>query len=411
MKKRRRLKKKPVIILIVVLGLFIFLITSCSRSCSKKEKEVEIIKKETTFIDDFTNNTNEVLPEKVKNQIIDFFDIYYLSLKELNEYDMRYLFKDEMEAYINQATMNFLINYRKLQRNDLTLDKCRYSLKASKIIKDENELTIVVLENAVFTFSFMKDIDSKIYNVENKFVFKINNNEYELIEYDKEADYYRVISSNISESPTKESVKNVLDEALSLSSAMLENEKSYYQNLKEIPTKKCNHTYDREKATAYALSWITTRNPVYASFDIYGGNCQNYASQVLRSGGIPNDVKGYYRFKYYSSVPDETEASIGRTPSWAGVTQFYIYAKYNQNAAGLCSTVDLNYFYGEKGDLVQFGYKEKWSHTSVITGSVNENGSILDLLTSSNTTDCENFPLSAYNYPNKRLIKIYGWND
>ena len=192
---------------------------------------------------------------------------------------------------------------------------------------------------------------------------------------------------------------------------MIENEKNYYANSKDISSKKCDHSYDRDKAVAYALSWITTRNPEYANFDNYGGNCQNYASQVIKSGGIPNDVKGYYRFKYYSSVPDESEASVGRTPSWAGVSQFYGYAKYNQNSSGLCSTVDINHYYGEKGDLIQFGYKESWAHTSVITGSVIENGEMIDLLTSSNTTDRENFPLSAYNYPNKRLIKIYGWND
>ncbi len=410
MDKKTKLKKGPIIILVVVLLLFIALTIVLLKSCSKKE-EVEVIEKQTSFIDTFMNNTNEGIDEKTKKKIVDFFDIYYLSMKELNEYDMQYLFDDEIAGYINQSAIKFLVNYRKLQRTDLKLDKVKYSLKVSKITKTEDEMKILVLEDSVFNFNFMKDIDSKTYNVENTFTFKRVDDEYKLIKYDKNADFYNVIKNAIPENPTKDNINSATKDAIVLASSMIDNEKNYYENSSNMPTKRCDHAYDREKATAYALSWITTRNPEYANFDNWGGNCQNYASQVIKSGGIPNDVVGYYRFKYYSSVPDETEASIGRTPSWAGVDQFYNYAKYNQNAGGLCSTVDINYYYAEKGDLIQFGYKNTWAHTSVVTGSIVEDGKMIDLLTSSNTTDRENFPLSAYNYPNKRLIKIYGWND
>lgn len=411
MKKKVKLKKKPIIILIIIIVLFIFLITSCSRACAKKETKIETVEKKVTFIGSFMNSTNEGIDEKTKKKIIDFFDIYYLSMKELNEYDMRYLFEDELAGYLNQSAMHYLISYRKLSRNDLKLDKVKYNLNISKISKNDDEMTVVVLEDSIFNFSFMSNIDSKTYNVENTFVFKKENNEYKLVRYDKNADFYNLIKSSIDENSTVEDIANVTKEALVLASSMMDNEKNYYDNLNKAPSKKCDNNYDREKAVNYALSWITTRNPEYANFDLYGGNCQNYASQVLRSGGIPNDMKGYYRFKYYTSVPDETEAEVGRTPSWAGVSQFYDYAKYNQNAGGLCSTVDINYFYGEKGDLIQFGYGDTWAHTSVIVGNVFENGKMVDLLTVSNTTDRENFPLSAYNYPNKRLIKIYGWNN
>ena len=172
MEKKIRLKKKPIIILAVGILLFIFLIVLCVKACSKKEEEVEILKKETTFIETFTNNTTEGIDEKIKKKIIDFFDIYYLSIKELNEYDMTYLFDDELESYINQSAMHFLINYRLMQRTDLKLDKCKYNLKVSKVTKDEDEITLLVLEDSIFNFNFMKDISSKTYNVENTFVFK-----------------------------------------------------------------------------------------------------------------------------------------------------------------------------------------------------------------------------------------------
>ena len=86
MKKRLKLKKEPIIILVIILILFVLLIISCSKSKSKEE--VEVFKKQTSFIESFTNSTNEGIDEKTKKKIIDFFDIYYLSMKELNEYDM-----------------------------------------------------------------------------------------------------------------------------------------------------------------------------------------------------------------------------------------------------------------------------------------------------------------------------------
>ena len=297
MKKRLKLKKEPIIILVIILILFVLLIISCSKSKSKEE--VEVFKKQTSFIESFTNSTNEGIDEKTKKKIIDFFDIYYLSMKELNEYDMRYLFNDEVSSYINQAAMHFLVNYRLLNRNDLKLDKVKYSLNISKITKTEDEMKVLVLEDSIFNFSFMSNIESKTYNVENTFTFKKDNNEYKLVKYDKNADFYNLIKNDISETSTIEDIKKIADDALIDASSMIDNDNNYYENIKTIPVKKCDHKYDRDAATAYALSWITTRNPEYASFDNYGGNCQNYASQVLRSGGIPNDVGGFYRFKYY----------------------------------------------------------------------------------------------------------------
>ena len=36
--------------------------------------------------------------------------------------------------------------------------------------------------------------------------------------------------------------------------------------------------------------------------------------------------------------------------------------------------------------------------------------SFADLLINSNSLNLENYPLSGYVYPNKRIIKILGWN-
>ena len=47
---------------------------------------------------------------------------------------------------------------------------------------------------------------------------------------------------------------------------------------------------------------------------------------------------------------------------------------------------------------------------SIVKQLKDNNGKITDLLINSNSLNLENYPLSGYVYPNKRIIKILGWN-
>lgn len=417
--KRRKLKKKPIIMLAGIIILFIFLIvviTSCS-----KEEEIKIEEKEITFISEFGNKSDVAIDDSVKKKIIDFMDLYYLSMKELKEYNMMHLFSSSAskQAYLTQTAMNYLINYRLAQRNDLRLSDCDYNLEVQKVVKKDNQLIITVIESSRVNFSFMKDINSDSFGIVNTFTFLKENDNYELVAYNKNADFYNVFTANYEIQDDKEA-SEIKTDLLELNASVLETvkdavetEKENLNNYKEnkgLKTKRCDHTYDRELAYNYAMLWVDERNSEYAAFDTYGGNCQNYASQVLSSGGIPMDTTGSYKWKWYGSYVDETSSNKGRTPSWTGVGQFYTYAKYN-NGAGLCAAVDVNYFYAEKGDVMQVGTNGEWAHTIVAVGNIEKDGQVLDVLTTSNTTDRKNYPLSAYNYSGKRLIKIYGWNE
>ena len=47
--------------------------------------------------------------------------------------------------------------------------------------------------------------------------------------------------------------------------------------------------YDRAAAVAYAHRWAYGRNPRYYDFENIGGDCTNFASQVLFAGsGVQN---------------------------------------------------------------------------------------------------------------------------
>ncbi|MBR5129354.1 MAG: amidase domain-containing protein, partial [Firmicutes bacterium] len=126
----------------------------------------------------------------------------------------------------------------------------------------------------------------------------------------------------------------------------------------------------------------------------------------------PMDLKGDAVWKFFDVEPDESGKKTGRSTSWTGVTYFYDYAKAN-TGFGLCAKVDANVFSAEAGDIMQVGDGTgDFVHTIVSLGAITDKeGNIIDINTVSNTTDRKNYPMSAYNCPYIRLIKIYGYNN
>lgn len=411
-KRKIKLKKKPIIILLVLIIGIIFLVKSCTSS-----KEIDsYTPKQTTFLKEFKNISGLSVNDEIKNKIVSYFDLYFLTMKELNEYNFTYLFSPsaQNEANLTQMAMNYFVRYRLLQRNDLKLKDGNYTLTIKEIKNNDNLTTITILEDSKVTFNFMNGIESITQGVKNIFTFNANN---ELVKVEKSADFYNIITDYYkitkNENETKKDLIELVNNALEKVEKSVENEKLYYESYLEnkgITTKKCDHSYDRNSAYIYLEKYALTRNSDYFNFDVYGGNCQNYASQTIHAGGIPMDETGSYKWKYYGSLVDETAAEKGRTPSWTGVGYFYNYAK-NNTGAGLCSVTDVNYFYAEKGDIMQVGANNSYVHTIVVSGLVEKDGKIVDVLTTSNSTDRQNYPLSAYNYADKKLIKILGWNE
>lgn len=64
------------------------------------------------------------------------------------------------------------------------------------------------------------------------------------------------------------------------------------QAAEETTAQAAEEPYDREAAVAYADQWIEERSGDWADYTGSGGNCQNYASQVLYAGGIPWTSRG-----------------------------------------------------------------------------------------------------------------------
>lgn len=101
--------------------------------------------------------------------------------------------------------------------------------------------------------------------------------------------------------------------------------------------------YNRANAVAYAHEWAFRRNPQYYNFDRLGGDCTNFASQVLYAGsGVmnPTPTFGWY---YYSLNE--------RSPAWSGVEYLHRFLTTNRGVGPVATETDISQV--EPGDIIQ----------------------------------------------------------
>lgn len=405
---------KKIIFIIVSFILTIILFITVKGMSSSKGKET--VKEKQTFKNRVINNTNEIINKDLEVFIEDFFNSYYKSMKELKSIDMKNYFSknSKKDYYIYQASIDTLINSRKSQKNDLSLDDCYYDLTFNLIEESNKEYKIDILEDGYFKFNYIKKITSKTYNILNSFVLVKEKNNFKIKSYKKDQDFYTmidlIVDKELSDKDFKTSIDSLVDKYSRqidrMHDGQLDDFESYIKN-KNIGFKKCDNKYAGKKAAEFAKQHVTKKTESY--YEDY--NSQNMVSWALVEGDIPMDYKGYYLWKHYDSWLDEYNTKEGRTASFIDPTYFYNYALKNDEY-GLCSEVDVNSFYGEIGDVVILGFNKDYYQSSMVIDVIKDkDGNVIDLLLASNNMDAFDYPLSAYVYPIKTLIKIIGWNN
>lgn len=154
--------------------------------------------------------------------------------------------------------------------------------------------------------------------------------------------------------------------------------------------------YDRAAAVSYAHKWAFLRNPDYYDFSDLGGDCTNFASQVLFAGYGEMNYKPLYGW-FYRSLNS-------RTPSWTGVNELYDFLINNQGAGPKAVKTDILNI--EPGDLVQLDFNGdgRFDHTPVI---VDVGSHTLDtVLVAAHTNDSDYRPLSTYTFKDIRFLHI-----
>ena len=355
------------------------------------------------------------IPQEAEEVIVEYFDVYYNSLKNLKEQDLTYLFKDPdgSEALLNQYAISLMIQTRAMKPNDLKLSNVSYDLEFSGISGSGSKITVTVLEDNRQNFAFMKDIQSKVYNIQNTFTLEMVDGQYKISDFNKVQDFY-VMFTDVYNNGGEQELKSIKNNYLNLISQKLSADRADYNRFLQssgYPQKECDHLYDRQKALSQTV-WVNRRDPGWPEFT--GNNCQNFASQVLYAGGIPMDYHGsaasHLQWKCYGTSQNNSETPSGLAYTWTYVPYFYTYARDN-TGYGLCADVDVNLYYAQAGDVIHVGSTAPTRHALVVVGDYKVNGKTVDILVNSNTVDLENYPMSAYSYPYSRLIKIYGWND
>ena len=155
--------------------------------------------------------------------------------------------------------------------------------------------------------------------------------------------------------------------------------------------------YNREKAVEYAHKWAMKRNPGYLDFEKYGGDCTNFASQVIYAGsGMMNytPVHGWYYFN-----------SRNRSPAWTDVDILYNFLIKNKGRGPYAEEVDVKDV--RPGDITQLSFSGggDYNHSPIIvqTGIIPKEDNIL---IASHTVDRDYYPLTSYNWVDIRFIHI-----
>lgn len=112
----------------------------------------------------------------------------------------------------------------------------------------------------------------------------------------------------------------------------------------------------------YQDTWFNGFNPDYANFSDYGGDCTNYASQILYSG-----CKTMYKksgsgiagsnYWFYRSASD-------RSSSWTGVNELRSFL-LNNKTKGPSGSISSTFGALESGDIIQLGSNGNFYHSII----------------------------------------------
>lgn len=152
--------------------------------------------------------------------------------------------------------------------------------------------------------------------------------------------------------------------------------------------------YRRAHAVEYAKTWALSRNPLFSSFDSFGGDCTNFISQcVFAASCVMNETP---TFGWYYRAPGDY------APAWTGVPFFYNFLTSNMEEGPF--GVEIPIESAEMGDIIQLGRRDgTFYHTLIVTGM--RDGVPLIC---AHDNDALDRPLNSYVYDRARCIHISG---
>lgn len=404
--------KKVLFIVILVLSL-----TGCTVQNKTEETAVigdmAAVKEETAAetVSAQINDGQNLLNEQQKELLRDFAMCYANTLKDMQYADISQLFAEAEgeESYVNRTAYTTLTQIRGMQEKDLSLEYARVMYSIDSVYQNGNSVIVELTEDNIQKFKHLQQ-ESCTYNIYHCFELTETAEGWKIESHLHEEDFFLLAVEAWEDAKGADYAERSANAIKLLKADAEENFVLAAENLNEFRAVNVTKEYDREKAVQYAQQWCNKRNSEYLEYDLYGGNCQNFASQCVHAGGMDMDIKGNYtcQWKFYGKDLNYSQTANGRSYSWIGVDEFYSYAVYN-SGNGLALQPDVSLEYAQKGDIIQVGAYGRWRHSLVVTDVlINENGNAEEIILASNTADRWNYPLSAYIYTYPRLIHIDG---
>lgn len=387
---------------IVMIILLLALLATMTLGLSTVDKKQEVIDNPQEVIEEkipesFCKSIKnaDTVPSDVLDVITNYMDDYYLSLYNLELIDTTKYFSNEIEGRVSDLAIKFTVDSRLQYDFDFTMSDAYYTLNITKCNQIDNKYYIDFLEDDYMYFKFLDGISSEAYDIENSIVIEKVNDEYKISEYDKTQGYYMMFKDNMNED--LDAVYDMYYKELSFAITRENKYKQEAQTSPYVSDKTYKTKYDRDAASKYAQTYYHNRNDEWYDFS-EEGNCQNFASQALLAGGMRMDYDGYDDDNdvwYYNNNGDYSS-------TWTGVPYFRDFCKEDDSV--LVADADINIYYAEPGDIIQVGISSV-THTTIVSRIVNGH-----ILLNSNSIDMKDFPLEAYTYPVRKLIKILGSN-
>ncbi len=350
--------------------------------------------------------------EAVLDAISEFLNRYYRSLKYLEAQDCSDLFAESAadEAYRINTVIKLICKYREMAFADLRLDECSYTIHVQDSYSlGSTRLKIVFTEDCDMDFHFLEDVPSGQHQVWNCFTLSKENGEYRLIDIEREEGLFLYFDSEHGSlgrekiDEMEQGYCQLMDKAIAADEAARDSTVSAGSYIPEDS----NYVYDREAAAKYALNYALSRNGRYGDYE---SNCVNFVSQCIHAGGIPMDADGYYQWKYYSDVHNESAGMSGYSFSWTYIPSLIEYLENGE----IVTIMDADLYSVQKGDIIAISMEDVYlgevPHVLIVSDVVkDEQGNILDILICGNTNDQLSYPLSALLYPCRYLIRILGY--
>lgn len=317
-----------------------------------------------------------------------YMTAYYTALGDLTEASTDGVFcADDIAAY-EQAVWRSIVAVRSAALEDLSLSTCTYTLTVTDISGGEDWLEVSLTEDNTQQFRGVPELSMQ-YGVLHTFLLRRNGDDnWQVADHDCDnGGFYGFVYDP--ETGTDARLTEMLTQLTQLT------QRHAQQGLtgRELS---CSHPYDRTAAVSYLMQWVARRNPDWAAYDDYGGNCINFASQALYAGGIP--MSDHW---YWAGEEDYSYAwiNVGGFTDWV-----------TGDPSPLVCDPDAAYYTGQPGDLILMGIETARNHATAISSLVtDEEGRAVDYLLCSNTDNLLNFPAGACCYTNQRLIRIFGW--